>query len=56
MASDWALAERAVREGEFVDIFFHRIPAADVPEFTLLMTEIARYRANVRSWGEAVRS
>lgn len=54
-AATMAVIERAVREGEFVDIFFHRIPSADVPEFTLLMTEIARYRANVRSWGEAVR-
>lgn len=48
------IVERAVKEGEFVDIFFHRIPAEHVFGFTTLMTEIAKYRSNTRSWGEVV--
>ena len=53
-AATLEIVERAVREGEFVDIFFHRIPDADVPEFRLLMQEIAKYKANIRTYGEVV--
>jgi hypothetical protein len=45
-----------VKEGEFVDIFFHFVPAADLPEFTLLMNDIAKYKANIRTWAEVVKA
>jgi peptidoglycan/xylan/chitin deacetylase (PgdA/CDA1 family) len=54
-AATLAIVERAVKEGEFVDIFFHRIPDADLPEFKLLMQDIAKYKANIRTYGEVVK-
>jgi peptidoglycan/xylan/chitin deacetylase (PgdA/CDA1 family) len=50
------IVDRAVKEGEFVDIFFHFVPAADLPEFTLLMNDIAKYKANIRTWAEVVKA
>jgi peptidoglycan/xylan/chitin deacetylase (PgdA/CDA1 family) len=44
--------KRAVREGEFVDIFFHHVTDAQLPAFRELMSQIAAYRANIRTYGE----
>lgn len=43
---------RAVREGEFIDLFFHQITAEQLPAFRLLMAEVAAYKANIRTWGQ----
>jgi peptidoglycan/xylan/chitin deacetylase (PgdA/CDA1 family) len=53
-AATMEIVDRAAKEGEFVDIFFHQIPTADVPEFTLLMKDIAKYKANIRTYAEVV--
>jgi hypothetical protein len=42
--------ERAVKEGEVLDLFFHRLPADKVPAFRELMTEVAKYKANIGTW------
>jgi len=44
--------ERAVRESEFIDLFFHQITPEQVPAFKQLMTDLLTYKANVRTWGE----
>lgn len=51
-AATMEIVERAVMEGEHVDIFFHHITDAQVPAFRELMQQIAQYRANVRTWGQ----
>ena len=42
--------ERAVREGEFLDLFFHRLPADQVPAFRELMIGVAKYKQAVTKW------
>lgn len=42
--------ERAVAQGEFVDLFFHRLPADQIPAFRALMTEVAKYKTSVTRW------
>jgi peptidoglycan/xylan/chitin deacetylase (PgdA/CDA1 family) len=42
----------AVENGYFLDLMFHRVPAAQVENFKTLMTEIAAYKANVKTWKE----
>ena len=45
--------ERAVVEGEILDLFFHQVTDADEASFRQLMEQIAaRYQANVRTWAE----
>jgi peptidoglycan/xylan/chitin deacetylase (PgdA/CDA1 family) len=47
--------KRAVKEGEFVDLMFHQITPAQLPDFRTLMTEVAAYKANVRTWAEVAK-
>ena len=49
-AQTLAYVERAVKEGEFLDLFFHRIPADQVPAFRALMTEVAKYKSSIGKW------
>ena len=43
----------AVDNGLYLDLMFHRIPAATLPQFKELMTSIATtYKANVVTWKE----
>jgi hypothetical protein len=51
-AATMQFVERAVTEGEFIDIFFHHLHADQMPAFRLLMQDIAKYKANVRTWGQ----
>jgi hypothetical protein len=40
----------AVDNGFFLDLMFHRIPNDQVTNFRTLMTQIAAYKANLRTW------
>ncbi len=44
--------KRAVDDGKFIDLFFHRISTADKPAFAQLMKEIAVYKANIRTYDD----
>lgn len=44
--------KRAVQEGEFVDLFFHRVTPEQLPAFRQLMTDLVQFKANLRTWGE----
>ena len=45
--------ERAVNEGEYLDLFFHQITAEQLPAFRTLMQQVAQYKANVKTFGQA---
>jgi peptidoglycan/xylan/chitin deacetylase (PgdA/CDA1 family) len=40
----------AVDNGYFLDLMFHKIPTDQVANFRTLMTQVAAYKANVRTW------
>ena len=42
--------KRAVDNGEFLDLMFHRITEKQLPAFKTLMTEVANYKANISTW------
>ena len=42
--------ERAVREGEFIDLFFHQITAEQLPAFRTLMQELVKYKSSIKTW------
>jgi peptidoglycan/xylan/chitin deacetylase (PgdA/CDA1 family) len=42
----------AVDNSEFLDLMFHKIPATQVPAFKELMTQVAAYKTNIRTWAE----
>lgn len=44
--------EHAIQEGKHVDIFFHHITSSQVPAFRELMTQMAQYKASIRTWNE----
>lgn len=44
--------ERAVQEGEFLDLFFHRIETNQLADFEELIRRVAAHRANVRTYGQ----
>lgn len=45
--------QRAVDNGLFLDLLFHRIPANQVASFRELMSQVASaYKGNVRTWAE----
>jgi peptidoglycan/xylan/chitin deacetylase (PgdA/CDA1 family) len=44
--------KHAVDNGLFLDLLFHRVEAADVATFRELMSQVAQYKANVRTWKE----
>lgn len=44
----------AVENGKYLDLMFHRVPDKDAAAFRQLMTEVAAYKANVRTWRELV--
>jgi hypothetical protein len=44
--------ERAVQNGEYLDLFFHRITPEQVAAFDALMKEIATHKANVRTFSQ----
>jgi hypothetical protein len=47
-----AIIRHVVEEGLYVDIFFHKITAAQLPAFRTLMTEIAQFKASLRTFGQ----
>lgn len=44
--------KRAVKEGEFIDLFFHKITPELLPGFRQLMTELVAYKSNIRTWAQ----
>jgi hypothetical protein len=44
----------AVDNGLFLDLLFHQVPDADLATFRELMTQVAAYKANIRTWKEVV--
>ena len=42
----------AVDNGYFLDLMFHKVPAAQVDNFKTLMTQVAAYKANIKTWKE----
>jgi hypothetical protein len=42
----------AVDNGYFLDLMFHKIPTDQVTNFRTLMTQVAAYKANIRTWKE----
>lgn len=44
--------ERAVRDREYLDLFFHRITGDQVAAFESLISQIAAYRANVKTFSQ----
>lgn len=40
----------AVDNGYFLDLMFHKIPADQVANFKTLMTQVAAYKANIKTW------
>lgn len=51
-AETMAVIRDVIQNGEYVDIFFHKITQAQLPAFRELMTQIAQYKANLRTWAE----
>jgi hypothetical protein len=46
----------AVDNGRFLDLMFHKIPPATLPQFRDLMTQIAAaYKPNIVTWKEVAR-
>lgn len=46
--------KHAVDNGLFLDLLFHNVQDADVATFRELMTQVAAYKANIRTWKEVV--
>jgi hypothetical protein len=51
-ATTMAKVKRAVDDGAFLDLMFHRITTAQLPAFQQLMNEVAGYKAHIRTWAE----
>ena len=52
-AATMRYVQRAVDEGEYLDLFFHQITAEQLPAFRELMRQVAAYKANVRTFTQA---
>jgi peptidoglycan/xylan/chitin deacetylase (PgdA/CDA1 family) len=51
-AETMSVIREAVENGEYVDIFFHKITNAQLSAFRDLMTQIVGYKTNLRTFGE----
>jgi peptidoglycan/xylan/chitin deacetylase (PgdA/CDA1 family) len=47
-----SVIREVVQNGEYVDVFFHKITQSQLPAFRELMRQIAEYKANLRTWAE----
>jgi peptidoglycan/xylan/chitin deacetylase (PgdA/CDA1 family) len=54
-AATMAKVKRAVDEGDFLDLMFHRIATAQLPAFKELMSQVAAYKSSIKTWGEVAR-
>jgi len=46
--------KHAVDNGLFLDLLFHQVQDADLATFRDLMTQVAAYKSNIRTWKEVV--
>jgi peptidoglycan/xylan/chitin deacetylase (PgdA/CDA1 family) len=51
-AATMAKVKRAVDEGDYLDLMFHKITTAQLPAFKELMSQVAAYKSSIRTWAE----
>ncbi|MBC7893991.1 MAG: polysaccharide deacetylase family protein [Cytophagaceae bacterium] len=54
-ASTMAKVKRAIDEGNYLDLMFHKITTAQIPAFKELMSQVAAYKANIRTFAEVAK-
>jgi hypothetical protein len=47
-----ALLQRTADEGAFLDVFFHQLPAANIPDFQATLAVISEFRERVLPYRE----
>jgi peptidoglycan/xylan/chitin deacetylase (PgdA/CDA1 family) len=51
-AKTLAVIDHAINNGQYVDIFFHKITNTQLPAFKTLMQQVATRKASLRTWAE----
>ena len=46
--------DRAVEEGEYIDILFHKIPPENLPAFREMVAILAQYRPYIKTYDEII--